>query len=136
MILRGSDIEKKVFDPTIISLARIEAFWLFFYSFPRVNWILKSHKIFVLCGTLIKGGLANFYFFKNLCFLITVSKCMIFIQIPTIWHCSLIWNDCGLVGMSNSWYLNENHVLWDSYKKTKFLEKVEICDTTLYVSQL
>ena len=47
--------------------------------------------------------------------------------------CSLIVNDCGLIKISNNWYFNKNHALWDIYKKTQIFEKVEIRDTTLYV---
>ena len=47
--------------------------------------------------------------------------------------CSLIVNDCGLIKMSNNWYFNKNHALWDIYKKTQIFEKVEIRDTTLYL---
>ena len=46
--------------------------------------------------------------------------------------CSLIVNDCGLIKISNNWYFNKNHALWDIYKKTQIFEKVEIRDTTLY----
>ena len=45
--------------------------------------------------------------------------------------CSLIVNDCGLIKISNNWYFNKNHALWDIYKKTQIFEKVEIRDTTL-----